>query len=164
MSLIPCRNFLVTSYWLLVPLVVLGLLLPHTARMQTPFIVCGGTIEDPESPGYQGIDPLTCTLGHLLDVPVRIYNFLLGLAALVLLAVILISGLRMMWYYGAELPEAELAAAKNMLTRGLVGFAIVAAAYLAVNVALAVLSLNQGSWVGQTLQGFELLVPWDPLR
>lgn len=157
MRLWPCCGFLIA--------LVLGLVLPHLAWMQTPFVVCGAIIDDPESPWYQrGSDPLTCTLEHLLDVPVRIYNFLLGLAALVLLAVILIAGLRMLWHYGAEVPEVELAAAKNMLTRGLLGFAIIATAYLTVNVVLAVLSLNNESWVGKVLQSFDLLVPWDPLR
>lgn len=156
--------FLITGYWFFVPFVLLGLVVPQAARMQEPFVQCGAVGQDPSLPTYGNFDPLTCTLEDLLAVPIRIYNYLLGIAAFVVLAVILISGLRMFWYWGAESPETELKNAKDMLTRGLLGFAIVAAAYLTVNVVLAILGLNRGSLVGVWLDRFGLLVPWDPLR
>ncbi len=138
----PRYNLLVASYQLLVFVVLLGLLVPLPAQQQVPFVACSG---------------LGCTLEDLLAVPVRIYNFLTGAAAVVLLAVIVWAGLRMMMFYLAEAPESELAAAKLTLSRGIIGILIVAGSYLIVNLLLSVLGLYYNSAVAQLLCRFKLL-------
>jgi len=146
----PCRNLPVISYQLLVFVVLCGLLVPLPAQQQVPFVVCSGVTGS--------VDPaLGCTLEDLLAVPVRIYNFLTGAAALVLLAVIAWAGLRMMLFYLAEAPESELAAAKLTLTRGIFGILIVAGSYLIVNLVLSVLGLYYNSAVANILCNFKLL-------
>jgi hypothetical protein len=124
--------------WLLAVFVAL-LLFPLPAYQQEPFVPCTG---------------LACTLEDLIEVPVRIFNYLLGLAALVFIGVIVFSGLRMMWYYAAESPEAELQNAKYTLTRGIVGFVIIVGAILIVNILLSLLGLYPSSELFETLFGF----------
>lgn len=137
-------------YWWLVA-VFIGLIFPLSAYQQEPFVVCSGKISSGDDPA------LGCTLEDLLAVPVRIYNFLTGAAALVLLAVIVWSGLRMMIFYLAEAPDSELAAAKLTLSRGIWGFLIVAGSYLLVNIVLNVLGLYENSPVGEQLKNFRLI-------
>jgi len=129
--------------------VLVGLLFPGTAYQQSPaplpLVQCA-----------EG-NPLNCTLGDLLDVPVRAYNFLLGMAGLILLAMIIWGGMRMTLFYASELPESELVNAKLTITRGIFGFLIVAGSYLIVNLLLALLGFNEGSAVGRLLGTFGLL-------
>ena len=115
---------------------VFVLLLPLPAYSQKdPFVPCGD-------------DPLTCTFDNLLEVPVRIFNYALGLAAFLLLGIIVFAGSRMMWYYLAESPQQELENAKNTLTRGIVGFAIIAGALLIVNTLIFILIGTHGGLFG----------------
>lgn len=118
-------------------LLLLGLLMPLPAYQQQPFVNCYG---------------LGCNLGHLLDVPVRIYNFLLGIAALVLLLVIVWAGLRMILFHVSEMPEAEVTNAKLTLTRGIFGFLIIAMSYIIVGLLLHLIGLSSDSYVGKFLQ------------
>lgn len=91
-------------------------------------------------------------LGGLLAIPVIIFNFLVGISALVLIGVIIWAGIRMMIYHFAESPEAELTAAKLTLTRGIFGFFIVVAAYVIVNTFVyTVLGLRTDSLIGKIL-------------
>ncbi|HBE90237.1 MAG: hypothetical protein A3E37_02405 [Candidatus Andersenbacteria bacterium RIFCSPHIGHO2_12_FULL_46_9] len=116
-----------------------GVLYPLTAYMQAPFVVCTGSPSDAGG---------SCKLIDLLAVPVRIFNFLLSGAALVLLAMIIWAGVRMSMYWFNEQPEQELTAAKMTLTRGIVGFAIVAMAILIINIlAVTILGLNSGAGI-----------------
>ena len=124
------RGFLIT--------LLLGLLLPLSSYAQEPFVSCWS-------------NPLNCTFNDLLEVPVRIFNSALGLAAFVLLGIIVFAGSRMMWYYLAESPKQELENAKHTLTRGIVGFAIIAGAILIVNTLLAILGA-QNTWFGALLR------------
>jgi amino acid transporter len=110
---------------------------PALANAQEPFVRCGDSEDD-------RFNPLSCTFDDLLRVPIRIFNALLGFAAFILLGIIIFAGLRMLWYHLAESPEQELQNAKHTLTRGLVGFAIVAGAILIVNTLLFILGLSSG--------------------
>ncbi|MFH1354050.1 MAG: hypothetical protein ABIH36_02070 [bacterium] len=129
---------------LLTLLLIFGLLVPLPARQQ-PFVYCSGN------------DPLKCTLDDLLAVPVNIFNFLLGLAAVVLLAVIIWAGMRMILYHASEMPEQELASAKMTLTRGIMGFLIIAFSYVLVNLLVyTLLGLDTNSGVAKILKDFGL--------
>jgi len=103
---------------LIVLFVLLGLVWPSVAYQQAPFVFC---------------DQTGCTLTNLLSVPVRIFNWLLGLAGFVLLAMIVWAGVRMILYYVSDQPEMELMSAKLTLRRGIFGFLIIAFAFLIVN-------------------------------
>jgi len=93
-----------------------------------------------------------CELDDLLDLPVKIFDVLIGLAGIVLLLVIVWSGFRMLLYYASDMPEGELQAAKNTLRNGVTGFVIVVGAYLIVHVLLfQVLDLDSTSDVGTEL-------------
>ncbi len=129
------------GYWPLVMVLLLLSLVPLPAQQQVPFVTCSG---------------LNCKLDNLLEVPVRIFNFLLGMAAAVLLVVIVWAGLRMILYHTAEMPEAELTNAKMTLQRGIFGFIIIAFSYLLVNLVLNLLGLYSGSAVGEILKDFGL--------
>ncbi len=99
-----------------------------------------------------------CTFNQLLEIPVNIFNFLLSSAAIVLLAVIIWSGIRMLLFYASDSPEAELENAKLTLRRGIFGFFIIACSYLIVNIlAVTILGLNPASAVGKLLQQFGLI-------
>lgn len=122
-----------------------GVLYPLVAYMQAPFVLCTGSASDVGGP---------CKLIDLLAVPVRIFNFLLEGAALVLLAMIIWAGIRMSMYWFGEQPEQELTAAKVTLTRGIVGFVIVATAILIVNIlAVTILGLDRYSPLRNVLNG-----------
>jgi len=131
------------GYWLLVMVLLLLSLVPLPAQQQVPFVTCTD-------------DPVNCTLDNLLEVPVRIFNFLLGMAAAVLLVVIVWAGLRMILYHTSEMPEAELTNAKMTLQRGIFGFIIIAFSYLLVNLVLSLLGLYSRSAVGEILKDFGL--------
>jgi len=137
----------------LVLFLLFGLLVPLPAYQQVPFVQCSDPVR---LPGETGALPhvLGCTLENLLAVPVRIYNFLLGLAAVVLLLVIIWAGLRMILFHLSDMPEGELANAKLTLTRGIFGFLIIAAAYLIVNLLLYLLCLDRYSYVAMELSRF----------
>lgn len=132
-------------------LVVLGsILFPSEAYMQRYFVVC----DDPPSSSDHWA--LGCSLANLLTVPVRIFNYLLSGAALVLLLMIVWAGVRMAMYWFNEQPEQELVAAKLTLTRGIVGFVMVATAMLIINIlAVTILGLDYGypirEWIGNLI-------------
>ena len=99
-----------------------------------------------------GCTGLSCTLSDLLAIPVNIYNFMLGMAAVVFLGVIVWAGVRMVAYNLSEMPEAELQAAKTTLSRGIVGIMIIALAYTIVNLLLlTVLGVDSCTYLGKFL-------------
>ncbi|HLD25811.1 MAG TPA: hypothetical protein VJC05_02110 [Candidatus Andersenbacteria bacterium] len=120
-------------------LFLFGLLLPLPAYQQAPFVDCSSR---------------GCTLENLLEVPVRVYNFLLYFSGLVALAVIVVAGVRMMLFHLAEAPESELQNAKLTLTRGIFGLLIIAGAYVIVALILNLLGLQAESGLGSKLRDF----------
>ncbi len=97
-----------------------------------------------------GID---CKVDDLTTLAVNIYNFLLGLAAVVAILIIVLSGVGMLTYHWFENPDQVLQGAKYTLTRAVAGFIIIAMAYLIVNTLLVVvLGVNQGGGVGDLLK------------
>jgi len=96
-----------------------------------------------------------CTFADLLSVPVTIYNYMLGTAAAVFMAVIIWSGIRMMLHHVSESPESELVNAKFTLFRGITGFVIIAAAYTIVNLLIiGILGLGAGTMLCNLLACF----------
>jgi len=87
--------------------------------------------------GYAGKEP--CQLRDLLQLLVAVYNFLLGLAALVTMLMIIYGGIRMFIFHYFEDAPGELKNAKFTVTRGITGLIIVLAAYLIVNTLIALL-------------------------
>ena len=99
----------------------------------------------------------SCGVQHLLELLVNIYNFMLGLAALVALLFIIWGGLRMLYFSYLEDSSSELAAAKLTVRRAVAGFAIVALAYLIVSTTLALVGIDTTTPVGKLLIDFGLL-------
>lgn len=97
-----------------------------------------------------------CSIGDLFQLLVNIYNFLLGLAALVAILILVWGGIQMFTYHYQESPDDYLNRAKLTVTRGIFGLVIIAAAYVITNTLLTLLGLNRGSAVGQLLQSFGL--------
>ena len=112
-------NWKVGLIWalILVPIEVFGAIVPCTPS---------GIIDSNGQPQIVG----QCTINDLFSIPVMIFNFLLGLSALVLMLMIVWSGIRIAVFYISESPESELQSAKLSLTRALFGFGIVVATYL----------------------------------
>src|SRR3989344_7012251 len=87
-------------------------------------------------PGYDD----SCTVGHLFQLLVNIYNFLLGMAAIVTLLFLIYSGIRMFYFSFLEDSAGELSAAKLGITRAITGLVLVAIAYLLVNTVVFLLT------------------------
>lgn len=139
--MLPISNFR-HGRWSLVIVLLLLSLIPPAAKGQVPFVTCTD-------------DPINdCTLDQLLEVPVRVFNFLLGMAAAVLLVVIVWAGLRMILYHTSEMPEAELTNAKMTLQRGIFGFIIIAFSYLLVSLVLSLLGFYSNTALGNLLSCF----------
>jgi hypothetical protein len=103
--------------------------LPGLVLAQAPIVSCG----------------TNCTLVDLLELPVRIFNYMMSLVVAVVFAVIVFAGVRMTVAYLNEAPDSEVAAAKATLRNGLVGFAIVVTVIVLVNTLLLILGLRQGA-------------------
>lgn len=96
-----------------------------------------------------GSDP--CTVNDLFELLIGIYNFLLGLAALVAMLFIVWGGVRMLYFSYLEDSASELESAKLTVRRAVGGFVIIALAYLVVNAVLTMLGVSQTSEVGKWL-------------
>ena len=107
--------------------VLVALIMPLTA--QAAIVPCTG---------------LDCTISDIFTLLINIYNILLGLAAVVALLFIVLGGVRMLIFYFAEQPEAELEAAKNTIRRALFGLLIIIGAFLIVATLLTFLQANRG--------------------
>lgn len=86
-----------------------------------------------------------CGVDDLLALPVNIYNYLLGLAALVAMLFIVWGGMRMFYFGYMEDSASELEAAKLTVRRAIGGFVIIATAYLLVATLLYLLGLDRGT-------------------
>lgn len=82
----------------------------------------------------------SCGVGHIIQLLVNIYNFLLGLAAFVAILAIIGAGVGMLVYHWFENAEQILEGSKLTLTRAVTGFIIIAAAYLIVNTLILLLT------------------------
>src|SRR5581483_4137693 len=95
----------------------------------------------------------SCTINDLLSIPVRIYNLLLGLAAVVAMLMLIIGGVQYVLAFTGGDKAAE--AAKARITHALIGLAIVLVAFLAVNTLLyTILGLNPNGAVATILHSF----------
>lgn len=79
---------------------------------------------------------VACTFGHLGELLVGIFNWLLGLAALVAFLFIIWGGLQMLlgWFY--EQPEGAWKDGVMTIRRAIFGFVLVAGAFFIVNTLL----------------------------
>ena len=92
-----------------------------------------------------------CGVEHIFSLLINIFNFLLTLAAIVLLLFAITAGMRMIIFHFSEQPESELANAKLTLTHAIFGFAIVAGAMIIINTVLIILGLNRATAIGRLL-------------
>lgn len=99
----------------------------------------------------------SCAPEHLIELLVNIFNFMLGLAALVAMLFIVVGGIKMIiWQFTGE-GEGGLENAKKTLTQAITGLVIVMLAYLIVNTLLTWLGVDKTSEVGQLLLRYGLL-------
>lgn len=89
--------------------------------------------------------PDSCEVADLFALLVNIYNYLLGLAALVAMLFIVWGGMRMFYFGYMEDSASELEAAKFTVRRAIGGFVIIATAYLLVATLLYLLGLDRGT-------------------
>jgi hypothetical protein len=92
---------------------------------------------------------LDCTFGCFVQLLVNIFNFLLGMAALVLILILIFGGVQYLTYSLLEVSASELAAtplenAKFTIRRAIFGFIVVASAWLIVNTLLGLFGVNGG--------------------
>lgn len=80
--------------------------------------------------------PNSCGVKHIFELVVNIYNFLLGAAALVAMLFVVVGGIRMFFLAASE---SELENAKHTVKYAIVGFVMIACAYLIVNTLIFVL-------------------------
>jgi hypothetical protein len=73
---------------------------------------------------------------------VNIYNFLIGMAAVVALLLIVFSGVKIVIFQFSESPESELTEAKHGLTRALTGLALIMMAFISVQTLLNLLGFS----------------------
>ena len=114
---------------------------------------------------YCAIDP--CGANHIVALIVNIYNWLLGLAALVGVLMIIWAGIQMILVSVFEVSPNELMAtplesAKLTLLRAVIGLIIIFLAYIIVNTALALLGVDASSAVGELLSDYGLLASPTP--
>lgn len=109
--------------------------------------------------GFLPCNPLAgdpCMVQDLIILAVNIYNWLLGMAALVAVLTIIVAGLGMLTHSFFEQPEQVLTSSKHGLTRGITGFVIIACAYLIINIMLTALGVDTSTFVGGLLQTYGL--------
>ncbi len=111
----------------------------YAAVADAALVVCGPT--DPSQVAAAN-NVSGCRLRDIFNLLVNIYNFLLGLAAIVGMVVIIASGILMLIYHWFENPESVLAGAKYTLTRAILGLVIVIVAYVLVFTLLRILGLS----------------------
>jgi hypothetical protein len=118
-----------------------------TGLPSNPALSCAQILQDPTA---------TCGVCHIFALLISIFNFLLGLAAILLLLFAIIAGARMIIFQFSEQPESELVNARLTLTRAIFGFAIIAGAMIIVNTVLFVIGLNSATPIGSLLCSFGL--------
>lgn len=101
----------------------------------------------------------SCGVDDLIQLLVNIYNYLLGMAAVVAILMIIWSGIQMLLYYWDESPDSALTNAKNTLRRAVFGLFLVLAAYLIVaTLVYTILGLDGGA-VADVLERFGITAP-----
>ncbi len=105
------------------------------AQGQGGLVPCGPTSPNPAA-GYSN-EP--CTIGDIFNLLINIFNFLLGMGAIVAFMFLIYGGIRMFLY---SVDEAHLAEGKKTVIEALIGLAIIALAYVLVNTLLTVLGLT----------------------
>lgn len=83
-----------------------------------------------------------CTIQHLFQLLVNIYNFLLGMAAIVAMLMIIIGGVGMFVYHWFENSDEILKNSKHTVSRAIFGMIVIAAAYVIVNTLLVLLGVQ----------------------
>jgi hypothetical protein len=99
----------------------------------------------------------SCGVEHIFKLLINIYNFLLGLAAVVAILMIIIGGVGLLVYHYFENAEQILEHSKLTVTRAITGIIIITLAYIIVNTTISLLGFNTTSAVGQMLQGLGLI-------
>lgn len=94
----------------------------------------------------------TCGIKHIFQTLVNIYNFLLGMAAIVAMLFLIWGGIKMLIYQFDEQPEQFLNDAKLTVSRAVTGLVIVIIAYLIVFTLLSLLGLQENR-IQEILQG-----------
>ena len=98
----------------------------------------------------QGLLPCTgldCQLTDLFKLLGTLFNYAIGLSALVLMAMLVWGGARMAYHSFLENAPSELKSAQETVTRSISGFVIILLAYVLVNTVVFLLT-------GQTLSAF----------
>lgn len=113
----------------------------------------------PGHPPLLPVAPPSCTVNDLFVLLVNIYNFLLGMLAILAVLFIVWYGVRMIIHYVSETPEQDLKDAKLGLTRAIYGIVLIAVAWLLVNTLLTVLGVSRTGALGQLLIQYGLLNP-----
>ncbi len=99
----------------------------------------------------------SCGVEDLFQLLINIYNFLLGLAGLVLLLMIIWGGVKMILFsFGVSgSTEKDVKSPKQTITQAIIGFVIIAMAYLIVNtLVFTLLGVDGGGEVGKLLRQY----------
>lgn len=89
--------------------------------------------------GLVECDEAGCTLLNLFELLVRIYDLLMGMAALVAMLFLVYGGAQMLYWSFMENSATELENAKYTVRRALGGFGIIILAYLIVNTVIVMM-------------------------
>lgn len=102
---------------------------------------------------------LDCKPEHIIELLVNVYNFLLGMAAIIAMLFLVYIAIQFLTHQFDDNPESVLTAAKSHLRHLIWGFLLIACAYLIVNTLLAIVGIDKTTAVGQLLIRYGLLVP-----
>lgn len=106
-------------------------MLPFVSFAQTGGLIkCGPA-------GQQGKD---CTIDDFFTLFVNIFNYLLGMGAIVAFLFLIYGGIKMFLY---SVDEENLAAGKKTVIEALIGLAIILLAYVLINTLLTVLGVSK---------------------
>lgn len=86
-----------------------------------------------------GLGDNKCEVSDLFVLFSNIFNFLIGLSAVVAILMMVLSGFRMLVAYWGETPESDVKNAVLSLRRAVWGLILILTAYLVVNTVLGVL-------------------------
>jgi len=104
-----------------------------------PFITYAGIVNCGNKQPGDGMTNEPCTINDLFGVFVNIFNFLLGMGAIVAMIFLIYGGIKMFLY---SVDEEQLAAGKKAVIEALIGLAIILLAYVLVNTLLTVLGVT----------------------
>lgn len=89
-------------------------------------------------PNGGGTEP--CTITDFFQLFVNIFNYLLGMGAIVAFIFLIYGGIRMFLY---SIDESNLAAGKKTIVEALIGLAIILLAYVLINTLLVALGVTK---------------------